>query len=93
MNKSNVHYMRQLPSVRPPTIINLEIVTHPGVIEASIEEKIPQVQVRESHLPNFGLIDEIPPGGNVLQGHKVVNVLDRVLETAHIKLSVGGRTM
>lgn len=85
MNKSSTHCMRQSPFVRPPTITNIEAATYPGVIEASTEEKIPQVQVRKTHLPNLGLIDEVPPGGNVLQGHEVVDVLDRVLEAAHIK--------
>jgi len=48
--------------------------------------------VRKPHLPNSGLVDEILPGGNALQGHEVIDVLDCVLETCHIKLNSDSRT-
>lgn len=46
----------------------------------------------ESHLPDLGLIDEILPGDNVLQGREVVDVLDCVLKMAYIELNVSGLT-
>lgn len=41
-------------------------------------------------LPELCLVDEIVPGGDILQEHEVVDVLDRILGRADSKLSVDG---
>ena len=75
-------------------IINTKVGTYPGVVEASIEITIkPVVRLRTRKPPDFSLIDEIPPGVDVRQGHQVVNVLNRVLETARGRLNVGSDTV
>lgn len=48
--------------------------------------------MRKPHPPNLGLIDEILPGGNALERHEVIDVLDCVLETCHIELDPDSRT-
>lgn len=67
--------------------------TYPGVIEASTEIQIPRVQVSTSCLPNLGLIDEVLPCVDVLQGHQVIDILNCVLERAGGELSVGSHTV
>ena len=80
MYKSSAHCVCQSEvSIRPAAITGIQDGTYPGVIEASVEIKIPKVQVCKSHLPDLGLVDEVSPGADVLQGHQVVDVLDRVL--------------
>ena len=67
--------------------MSTKVGTYPGIIEASTEIKIPQVQVGTSTLPDLGLIDEVLPRVDILQGHQVVDVLNRVLETANGELN------
>lgn len=56
-----------------------KVVTYPGVVVAPLEEKIPQVQMRDSQLSESGLVDEITPGSGVREVHEVVDILDGVL--------------